>query len=217
MSGYRHMAAAKFAGCVASAVFVVLTVVVADTVHAQQTTPGTTTQGSPDPFRDMRERRQREAQLRSVETRLRESARRRGVAAEAALKQVNEDFARIQVLHNEIVRDLSAHSVPDRRLVAEAAAEIHKRAMRLKKFLLPDGLEATPKETPKEMKEQRAEPTDDQMRDALVKLCRRIENFVENPMFNASGVVDVEQSARAGSDLLRIIQLSDSIKRESSK
>ena len=32
----------------------------------------------------------------------------------------------------------------------------------------------------------------DQMKDALVTLCRRIESFVENPVLKNPGVVDVQ-------------------------
>jgi hypothetical protein len=51
------------------------------------------------------------------------------------------------------------------------------------------------------------------MKSVLVMLCRRIESFVENPVFTTPGVVDVQQSAKASSDLQKIIQLSSGIER----
>jgi hypothetical protein len=155
----------------------------------------------------MRERRQREQQLRSVEMRLREKPK--GMGPAPTLEQADQDFKRILILHNELVRSISAGAALDYKLTSEAAAEINKRANRLKKFLVQPGRAAEAED-----EEERVGLNGQQLRVAVVVLCERIESFVENPLFKQPGVVDVRESARAGEDLLRIIKLSDGIRRD---
>jgi hypothetical protein len=50
------------------------------------------------------------------------------------------------------------------------------------------------------------------MRSALVKLCNTIHSFIGNPMFKNPAVVDAQQPARAGAELLTIIDLSESVR-----
>ena len=58
---------------------------------------------------------------------------------------------------------------------------------------------------------------DNQMKGALVMMCKRIDSFTENPVFKLPDVVDAPQSAKAGSDLRDIILLSDGILRLAEK
>jgi hypothetical protein len=181
----------------------------AGTAQAQQPTPGT----NPTDVRlEQRERQNREMQLRS--------AGGMGVAVtelnqqrlSAAIEQVRQDFKRIQIIRNEMVDNLLAKKPLNYRHLAEQTGEINKRAGRLKTFLM----QPIPDDKEKEQK-NRAELTNVEMKGALVKLCNLIVSFTENPVLKAPGTVDVAQSAKAGRDLLGIIEISSTIKKSAEK
>jgi hypothetical protein len=171
--------------------------------------------GPPNGPKDLKaqqhEQDRREASLRTSET---------GVAIakidqrriEGAIKQLQEDFRRIQIVRNEMVRNLLSNKPLDYKLISDEVGEINKRADRLKSYLMPP----VPEDKEKDQKNQ-AELNDEEMKGALVLLCNRIIGFVENPVLKTPGITDVEQSARAGGDLLSIIELSGNIKRSAEK
>jgi hypothetical protein len=184
-------------------------ILMASTALAQQPTPGT----NPSDVRlEQRERQNREMQLRS--------AGGMGVAAtaidqqrlNAAIEQVKQDFKRIQVIRNEMVDSLLANKPLNYKHLSEQTGEINKRASRLKTFLM----QPTPEDKDKEQK-NRAEFTNSEMKGALVKLCNLIVSFTENPILKTPGTVDVQQSAKAGRDLLSIIEISSTLKKSAEK
>jgi hypothetical protein len=131
---------------------------------------------------------------------------------EAAIEQVQQDFKQIQIVRNEMVRDLLANKPLDYKLISDRAGEIYKRTERLKTYLMPpvpDDKEKNPK--------SHVEFNDGEMKGALVQLCNRIAIFIESPILKTPGVSDVEQSAKAEGDLLSIIQLSNNIKRSAER
>jgi hypothetical protein len=158
---------------------------------------------NPDPKGPTRERQGREAALRSAERVLRPSAD--PMSAAAAAEEVKQDFTRLQILRNELVRHLKAEGPLDLKAVAERAGEVNKRAKRLRARLVLDVSAGA----------EDAGPADDldadRLRDALVRLCKTIDRFTENPVFDLDGVVDVQQSTKAGADLLSVVELSASI------
>ncbi|MCA1614351.1 MAG: hypothetical protein LC800_09495 [Acidobacteria bacterium] len=154
----------------------------------------------------MRERQQREAQLRGVEMVGALRTGRRGSAA--ASGQLREDFKSIQLLRNKIARRLLSEQPLDYKFVADEAEEINKRAGRLRSHLLPEPAEGGKKEP-----DAPVEIADSQMRDALATMCKRIDSFTENPLFKAPEVIDVQQSAKATRDLRHIILLSGGIRK----
>jgi hypothetical protein len=107
---------------------------------------------------------------------------------------------------------LLANKPLDFKHVAEQTAEINKRTLRLKAFLM----QPTPDEKEKEQKNQ-AELNNEEIKGALVKLCNLIFSFTENPILKNPGTVDVQQSARAGRDLLNIVEISSTIKKSAEK
>jgi hypothetical protein len=161
--------------------------------------------------REDRQRELREKTLRSLEMgpALEKRDQQR---IEAAIKQVKEDFKQLQIIRNEIVHDLLASKPLDYKLISDETAEINKRADRLKVFLMPPDAE----DKEKHPKDQ-VEFNNDEMKGALVRLCNRIANFIENPVLKSPGTVDVEQSTKAGGDLLIIIELSGNIKRSAER
>jgi hypothetical protein len=184
------------------------TLTAADSVRAQQTVPGgPPPPGQRDPFAEVRERQQREAQLRSAEMLGTVKPKDQRVA-EAAAGQVREDFRNIQILRNKLVRHLQSDKPLDYKFIAAEAGDVNRRAGRLKTHLLREaaGGDKKDSETPVEI-------TDEQLKDALVTMCKRIDSFTESPVFKVPEVVNVEQSAKANRDLRHIILLSSGIKR----
>lgn len=173
----------------------------------QGSTPAPTAPGNRDPFADARERRQREAQLRSAEMlgAVKTKDRR---AAEASAEQLREDFRSLQVLRNKLVRQLQSEKPLDYKLIAGEVGEINKRAGRLRTRLAPPSAEGEKDEQVKEV-----EVADAEVKDALVTMCRRIDSFTENPVFVTPDVVNVEQSAKAARDLRDVIRFSAAIKK----
>jgi hypothetical protein len=131
------------------------------------------------------------------------------------IAQVSEDFERIQDIYNKIVIAMSSNRALDYGLISEAAAEVKKRANRLKSNLaLPQ-----PKDDEKSQKKQDEldQPDDEQMKTLLLAFRNHIASFVTNPLFEFSNALDVELSIKASHDLKRIIELSDSIKKSADK
>jgi len=165
----------------------------------------------PDLKREQRNREVREANLRTAEAKVDiERIDQKRVAA--AIEQVKDDFKQIQIVRNQMVRDLLANKPLDYKLIAGETAEIHKRADRLKTYLMPP----VPDKNEEQPKSQ-IEFNNDEMKDALVRLCNLIAGFIDNPVLKTPDKVDVEQSAKAGGDLLSIIELSANIKRSAEK
>jgi hypothetical protein len=128
---------------------------------------------------------------------------------------MKQDFTRIQVLRNDIARNLIAHKPLDYRLIKEQTAEINKRANRLNIYILASAPENKEPNNPSALKSE-------EMIDALVKLCKLIDSFTENPALKNAAMVDAkeiehakEHKARADRDLVAIIKLSESIQKKS--
>ena len=134
---------------------------------------------------------------------------------QAAIANMKEDFARIQVLRNDIARNLVAHKPLDYSLVSEQTAEINKRANRLNLYLRAHAAEGEKDDNLPELKSE-------EMIGALVRLCKLIDSFTENPALKNASTVDSkeiakakEDKANADRDLLAIIKLSGKIQKKS--
>jgi hypothetical protein len=173
--------------------------------QAQQTGPPPV--GNRDPFAEVRERQQREAQLRSAEMvgGVRKLDKR---SAEAAAEQMREDFKTLQIRRNNLARHLLSEKPLDYKFIAGETEEINKRASRLKAHLLREVPEGE-----KKGQEKQVEIGDAQMKDALLTMVKRIDSFTENPVFKVPDVVDVQQSAKANRDLRHILLLSEGIRK----
>jgi len=159
-------------------------------------------------------RRASEAKLRSAEMAADADAENQK-HIQAAIKNMKQDFTRIQVLRNDIARNLVAHKPLDYNLLTEQTSEINKRAHRLNVYMMAHAPEdKEPHIT--------AESGNEEMVDALVKLCKLIDSFTENPALKNAATVDAKEidqakkdKAKADADLLRIIKLSEHIHRKS--
>lgn len=167
--------------------------------------------GGVDLKRQQRQREMRETMLRTTEA-IAAAERIDPRRVKAAIEQLKQDFKQIQIVRNEMVRDLLAHTPPNYKHISDRAAEINKRAERLKSYLMPLASQDKDKDHNNQI-----EFNNDEMTDALVRLCNLIVSFVDNPVLKHPEVTDVEQSARAGGDLLSVIALSDNIKRSADR
>jgi hypothetical protein len=155
----------------------------------------------------------REANLRSAEMEAGEEAenQKRILTAIANMKQ---DFARIQVLRNDIARNLIAHKPLDYSVITDQSEEINRRAQRLNSYMLAHPPENKEQGSPSDLKSE-------EMTGALVKLCKLIDSFTENPALKSAATIDAEQTqkakedkAKADADLLAIIKLSEIIQKK---
>jgi hypothetical protein len=154
----------------------------------------------------IRDEQRREMQLRSRGEVAAEPKDERAV--KAAVKQLNEDFKRIQVIRNNVAHALAGGGTLDYVRTSEQAAEVRKRALRMQTYL---ALRVAPAGEEKGEAGQ-AEFDEGRMKAALVRMCLRIDSFVANPKFKSPGVVDVEGTAKASRDLQEIIFLSTGIR-----
>ena len=166
-----------------------------------------------NPNLDDRIRQIDEGKLRGAETNagVEEQNQKR---VQAAIMNMRDDYKRIQILRNDIARNLVARKPLDYKLVAEQTAEINKRSTRLNIYMQA--------RVPDEEKPTAAELKDEEMVGALVKLCKLIDSFTENPALKNAATVDSkdiakskEDKASADRDLLAIIKLSASIQKKS--
>lgn len=166
---------------------------------------------NPSPFGDLRDRQHREAALRGSEILpgKRPADPRR---SQQLIDQVREDYKRLQVLRNEMVRALTSDAPLDYKRIADRSAEINKRASRLK-----DALALQSPEEEAKRQSAPAELNDGQLKDALVNLCNGIITFVENPMFKSPGVIDAQETTKARRLLYNIIELSGGIRKNAGK
>ena len=155
-----------------------------------------------------REARQREELRRSLGKNRAKAANLRYV--QDVIAQVKRDFEQIQVARNEIVRTIA--NGLDYKFVSEVTGEIKKRAGRLEENLaLPE-----PEKNKNHVVNQ-SELDEAQIRVALLMLCDRIESFVKSPIFETPGVLDVQHSTNASSDLEIILKLSASVRKSAER
>jgi hypothetical protein len=154
-----------------------------------------------------------ESRLRSAEMDVGADERNQKLL-QAAIANMREDFSRIQVLRNDIARNLIARKPLDYKLVSEQTAEINKRTSRLNVYMRAH--------VPEDEKDKSPELKSEEMIGTLVRLCKLIDSFTENPALKNAATIDSkdiakarENKANAGRDLLAIIKLSASLQKKS--
>lgn len=172
---------------------------------------GTTlgTRARPDPVeRELQRRFESEA----IEKTLAQTPRRRAEhERRMALLQIRIDFLRIQIVNDDLQTALRA-GLPDLKAIAKSASEITQCAERLKDNLALPGNEKVAAHP-----DLRVEMGIGQLRLVLAVLSNSIGAFVENPVFEKSGVVDAKLSSQASRDLEQIIEVSKQLRRNSEK
>lgn len=154
--------------------------------------------------------RQRQFNLRMLEKELRRPVERH--EPQLALTQIREDFMRLQTINNDMAQANSQGGALDLKFIAKSAAEIKKRAGRLKyNLVLPE-----PEKGTKRPKAEVGAETE-HLKTSLSRLSGLILGFVSNPLFQNANTVDAELSAKARRDLEGIIELSEGIKKSSER
>jgi hypothetical protein len=132
--------------------------------------------------------------------------------AEETFTQIKEDFEQIQLVNSNVLQAAPAGVAPDYGHVSEAAAEIKKRAARLKTNLFGAESEKQPKQ--KEEKGEKAQPD---LKSLLSALDVAVSDFTHSPIFQNTKVVNPEDSTKARSSLEEIIKLSTRIWKETER
>ena len=188
----------------------------AGTAAAQGKPAGAGPPPNNNPNLDDRARQVDEGRLRSAEMDAGTDEKNQKLV-QAAIANMKEDFTRIQVLRNDIARNLVAHKPLDYQLISEQTTEINKRAGRLNVYMRAHGADVEKENDSDELKS-------DEIIGALVRLCKLIDSFTENPALKNAATIDSkdvakakENKANADRDLLAIINLSGSLKKQAEK
>ena len=173
-------------------------------------------QGGMSREREIRERNAdltRELEIRRREGRVRDATPRPPPHPVLPYARSKEDFRTLQLVNNEIMREVfAAAGAPDYERVAAAAAEINKRASRLKSNLrLPDPARKAPRPLAVNIS------NDEQLRASLRALDGLIMGFVNNPAFRDPGTVDGRHSVTAAENLTSVVELSRAIRLSAEK
>jgi len=208
---HRLLVAKKLVQPLAIAIFLLC---VTSSTMAQGKPAGAGPPPNNNPNLDDRARQVDEGRLRSAEMDAGTDAKNQQLV-QGAIANMKEDFARIQVLRNDIARNLVVHKPFDYRLISEQTAEINKRANRLNVYIRAHGAE-------EEKDNDLAELKNDEMIGALVRLCKLIDSFTENPALKNAATIDSKDIAKARPnkanadlDLTAIIKLSNSLQKKS--
>ena len=126
----------------------------------------------------------------------------------ALFQQVNEDFTRMQMANNDVMRTVFVTKIVDYKQISNGAAEIRKRALRLRQNLvLPKVNEDADNQKYSDVS------SDQQLKASLLSLDHSVMSFVTNPVFKAPNVVDPKLAESARRDLDTIIRCSESLKK----
>jgi hypothetical protein len=151
---------------------------------------------------------ERETQLTMIE-----KDRKRAVKNDPklAFAQIKEDFRRLQILNNDVLRAVSSGGEADYKSISDSAKEIKKRAARLKLNLVFP--EAEKDERPPSLQP----PDASDLKPSVAALDTLIFSFVSNPIFKEVGVVNAKLGIRARHDLEGIIELSEMVRKNAEK
>ncbi|HKY30478.1 MAG TPA: hypothetical protein VJM12_21285 [Pyrinomonadaceae bacterium] len=151
---------------------------------------------------------ERDEQYRDVEGKPNATADRK--RNQTTVAQVKEDFERLQAIYNQLVTTLSSKKPLDDAFLSESLAGINKCSTRLKTNLaLPQAKQ--------EVHAKLSSNEEPQLQASLTLLLNHISRFVTNPMFESTGVLDVELSTKASRDLEEIIHQSSNIRKRTEK
>jgi hypothetical protein len=163
-----------------------------------------------------RERREREMNNRELNERqfmlrnLRVDGGKGPPTPRLAVAQIREDFARLQVVNNDLARAVAGGGVLDLKFVSKSASEIRKLAGRLKENMaLPEPADG------REGREAKAAPG--QLGPSLSALDGMILAFAEDTASKGVYRIDARSSAKARRDLEAIIALSEWVRKTSEK
>ena len=126
-----------------------------------------------------------------------------------ALKQIKEDFERMQAVNNQMMRTVSSAEALDYKSISETLSEINKRAKRLKSNLrMADGERG---------EAMNAASDGAELKQSLYTLDGLIMSFVTSPLFQNPNVLNTTLRAKANRDLEGIIEMSQTVRKNAEK
>lgn len=195
-----------FTAAIRATLFLAMVFPLSIAAQAPKPPPARTPAGGMSP--ETRDLYLREMNLKSLELERAKSGTT-GEPSEETIKQVKEDFSRIQEINDGVIRDYAAGKPPDYKYISEAMEEIRKRAARLNEnLLLPLDQEDVPKSL---------EAVKGKARSPLLDLNDLIKGFVSNPIFKNQNTIDAKTGAKARKDLQGIIDLSGRISKSADR
>lgn len=162
-----------------------------------------------DAVRDMRER---DMNIRRMELEKERSQKQTFEVSKETTRQATEDFAQIQTINAEIMRDYASGAAPDYKHISDVMAEISKRAARLNANLVLPSTEEDGRDPTNQAGSDKR-----RARSPLLDLNDLVCAFVTNPIFKNLNTIDVELGKKAKRDLRGIIDLSDRISKSADK
>ena len=148
----------------------------------------------------------RQRALRTLSDELKKRGKREA-DTRPSYQQVAEDFEQLQLRNYNLSAAAGSEAPPDYGRIAEEAAEVRRRASRLKSTL---ALPSVKSEQKQKKVEEAATP--EGVKAAVTSLDALVRSFVWNPVFQRPDVLDAENSARAGRELEEILALSERIR-----
>jgi hypothetical protein len=187
-------------------IVLMVTALCASTIIAQ--TPGPPAGGSDRNLRDSAsDLKGRSNELERVTRDTKKSENRTTSTTTPNFPQIKEDFEQIQIINTDVLQ--KAASSPAYQKISEAAAEIRKRALRLRSNLF----------TSEAMKKPKAAETSEkqELPPLITSLDSSIASFTSSPIFQNTNSVNAEDSLKAQKELERIIGLSERIALEADR
>jgi hypothetical protein len=173
---------------------------------------------SPVPVIEREIRDNSSVKLRSIELdRIKREAKKNpseklGPAAVNHFLEIKEDFEKIQLLENKIIKVYTTGKQIEYTRIAAFSAEINQSASRLKKNLF-----APPNKDPQDFpdafkREEKSLPNG--VKNLIVELDNSIGTFVNNPIFVASKKAKLDEKEKAEAMLEQVIRISRALKQE---
>lgn len=165
---------------------------------------------APSPGERIRSDQTRIIERESIRSEMKASANpKRDPAETATLKQMSEDFTRLQLLNGELMKAASNNGAPlDYKWLVAGATEVHKRAARLRNNLVLGGGEKAGGKNQRRLEKLPDAATDKDVRTLILALGERINSFVTNPYFKIPLTVNPQHIEAASRDLRSIIEIS---------
>jgi hypothetical protein len=127
-------------------------------------------------------------------------------------KKIKDDFRDLQALNNKMMADAWMQDALDYAAVADMVSKIRGKANDLK-----DGLSLPESENSQTEVKMPAVTTVRQFREELLLLDKTLMRFVNNPVFQAANMVDLDLAKKASADLEQVISLTVDIKQNAQK
>jgi hypothetical protein len=127
-------------------------------------------------------------------------------------KKIKDDFRDMQSLNNKMMADAWLQDALDYSSIADLVSKIRGKANDLKESLsLPESEKSQSESKTQEVTTVR------QFREELLLLDKTIMRFVNNPVFQAANIVDVNLAKKASADLEQVISLTVDLKQNAQK